>query len=69
MFCYFEAVMCDRYGWESVFYMSGLVGIGWSLLWAVFGASCPNSSRFISSEEKEAIARSLAGTVRDRVRI
>ena len=34
--------MCDTYGWESVFYLFGLLGIVWFLFWAWIVADSPN---------------------------
>ncbi len=29
-------LLMNRYGWESVFWMTGLLGIGWSMLWLAY---------------------------------
>jgi ACS family hexuronate transporter-like MFS transporter len=29
-------LLMSRYGWESVFWMTGLLGIGWSILWLTY---------------------------------
>uniref|UniRef100_T1H5K0 Major facilitator superfamily (MFS) profile domain-containing protein n=1 Tax=Megaselia scalaris TaxID=36166 RepID=T1H5K0_MEGSC len=41
--------------WPGIFYVSGAIGVFWSILWIIFGASTPNSSRFITEKEKKFI--------------
>jgi len=51
--------MCDTYGWESVFYLFGCLGILWFLFWAWIVADSPNSHPTISRGEKEYIAKCI----------
>ncbi|KAL5287347.1 hypothetical protein ACFFRR_008316 [Megaselia abdita] len=44
--------------WPGIFYMSGAIGILWSILWVTFGASSPSTSRFITEKEKKFIESS-----------
>lgn len=41
--------------WPGIFYVSGAIGILWSTLWTIFGASSPSTSRFITEKEKKFI--------------
>ncbi|XP_037947280.1 putative inorganic phosphate cotransporter [Teleopsis dalmanni] len=45
-------------GWPSMFYVPGVIGIIWSLLWIIFGASSPEKSSFISQAELQLIQSS-----------
>jgi ACS family sodium-dependent inorganic phosphate cotransporter-like MFS transporter 5 len=42
-------------GWPSIFYIFGIVGIVWTVLWYIIAAKSPEEHRFISGEEKEYI--------------
>ncbi|XP_075169622.1 putative inorganic phosphate cotransporter isoform X2 [Haematobia irritans] len=46
-------------GWPSIFYMSGGVGLVWSVVFFIWGASSPSECRNISPEEKKFIETSL----------
>lgn len=41
--------------WPGIFYVSGAIGIVWSILWVIFGASSPSTSRFITEKERKFI--------------
>lgn len=41
--------------WPGIFYVCGGIGVVWSILWIIFGASTPASSRFITEKEKKFI--------------
>uniref|UniRef100_A0AAG5DL33 Putative inorganic phosphate cotransporter n=1 Tax=Anopheles atroparvus TaxID=41427 RepID=A0AAG5DL33_ANOAO len=45
-------------GWPSIFYISGAVGILWSLVWFFFGSNSPAEHRGIAPEEREFIENS-----------
>ncbi|KAH1021983.1 hypothetical protein HUJ04_011459 [Dendroctonus ponderosae] len=47
------------YGWPLVFYLYGVVGLGWCILFAFLGANSPSSHSSISKEEKYYIEQSL----------
>jgi MFS family permease len=42
-------------GWASVFYVVGGIGVAWSAVWAVAGASAPEELSRISAEERDYI--------------
>ncbi|XP_045772828.1 putative inorganic phosphate cotransporter [Maniola jurtina] len=52
-------VLCDSsWGWPSVYYLAGATCLAWSVLWFVWGASNPSTSRWISKEEMKYIESS-----------
>ncbi|XP_013113524.2 putative inorganic phosphate cotransporter isoform X1 [Stomoxys calcitrans] len=46
-------------GWPSIFYISGGVGLVWSVAFFIWGASSPSECRLISAEEKKLIETSI----------
>ncbi|XP_005176575.1 putative inorganic phosphate cotransporter [Musca domestica] len=50
-------------GWPGISYIFCGIGLIWCLLWIIFGASSPNTSKFISLEEKTYIQISKKETV------
>ncbi|KAL7669912.1 hypothetical protein ACOME3_004859 [Neoechinorhynchus agilis] len=53
-----SGVLCDQRflgGWPLVFYVSGLIGIIWTLLFAFLSRSRPEEHHFISQSEREYI--------------
>ncbi|KAL4720023.1 hypothetical protein ACJJTC_008707 [Scirpophaga incertulas] len=46
-------------GWPAVFYVNGIVGVVWVVLFAIFGANSPQESKWISKDEKLYIQTSL----------
>lgn len=50
------------WGWPSIFYISGCLGIVWSVIWFLLGANSPESHPFISDEERKFIVKSLKHT-------
>ncbi|XP_073848404.1 putative inorganic phosphate cotransporter [Musca autumnalis] len=47
-------------GWPGISYTSCVVGIIWCVFWEIFAASSPNTSTFITAEERYYIQTSLA---------
>ncbi|CAG9786487.1 unnamed protein product [Diatraea saccharalis] len=45
----------SRWGWPSVFYVAGVTCLCWSVMWLIFGASSPSTSKWISKEERKYI--------------
>lgn len=45
------ALSASPVGWPATFYLYGALGLLWCVLWLLFGASSPKSSRWISKEE------------------
>ncbi|KFB38667.1 hypothetical protein ZHAS_00006061 [Anopheles sinensis] len=46
-------------GWPSIFYISGAIGILWSVVWFFYGSNSPAEYRGISPEEREFIESSF----------
>ncbi|KAH7725309.1 Protein T28F3.4 a [Aphelenchoides avenae] len=47
-------------GWPAIFYMFGIVGAVWSVLWCVFVSDAPEDNRWISEAEKKYIIDATA---------
>ncbi|CAD7015092.1 putative inorganic phosphate cotransporter [Ceratitis capitata] len=55
-----SGVLCSSsWGWPSTFYLPGLLGLMWTGLWLVFGASTPRDCKHISAAERDMIEESL----------
>uniref|UniRef100_A0A1B6CYE8 Putative inorganic phosphate cotransporter n=1 Tax=Clastoptera arizonana TaxID=38151 RepID=A0A1B6CYE8_9HEMI len=52
-------------GWPSIFYLSGSIGIAWSLLWLYVGANSPSEHKSISQQERVMIESSLVHSSSD----
>jgi len=47
-------------GWESVFYVTGVIGIGWSVLWFLLVFDSPAQHPRISEEERLDLENKIA---------
>jgi hypothetical protein len=45
------------WGWESIFWVFGAVGVVWSVIWQIYGGSDPSNYSGISREELDLILR------------
>ncbi|KAK3826182.1 MAG: major facilitator superfamily domain-containing protein [Linnemannia gamsii] len=52
-----SALVVSSWGWRSIFWLFGTLGVLWSIAWQIFGASEPSSSAFISEKEARWILR------------
>lgn len=52
------------WGWPSIFYISGGLGIVWAVVWFALGANSPATHPLISQVEREYIETSLPHTSR-----
>lgn len=50
------------WGWESVFYVTGLVGVVWSIAWFLLIFDSPSKHPRISDEERTFIEEAIGGT-------
>lgn len=58
------------FGWESVFYVTGLISLAWSILWMVLIYDSPAEHPRISDEERRFIENAIgSGTTRGKVRL
>lgn len=60
-----SGIIAEGLGWPSIFYISGVVGIIWGVLWFFYGASSPEECSRISEEEKIYIQTSLGGVSKE----
>ncbi|KAL4708202.1 hypothetical protein ACJJTC_005344 [Scirpophaga incertulas] len=51
-----------NFGWPAIFYVNGILGIIWVILFFIFGANSPEESKWISENEKLYIQTSLNET-------
>ena len=54
-----SGLLASKYGWESVFYVFGLIGLIWCILWMMIVKERPEKDPYISKEEKNYIVASL----------
>ncbi|KAG0017971.1 hypothetical protein BGZ80_007696 [Entomortierella chlamydospora] len=47
-----SSLVVSSWGWRSIFWLFGLLGALWSLVWQIWGASDPTSCRWITEHEK-----------------
>ncbi|KAF9353724.1 hypothetical protein BGX26_008517 [Mortierella sp. AD094] len=47
-----SSLVVSSWGWQSIFWLFGLLGFLWSLAWQIWGASDPTSCRWITEQEK-----------------
>jgi ACS family sodium-dependent inorganic phosphate cotransporter len=52
-------ILAQVYGWESVFYVYGIIGMIWYVAWVSIVRASPDHDRFITEEEKRYIKASL----------
>lgn len=55
--------LIDSLGWESVFYITGLIGLLWHGLWTYVVYDSPNTHPTISEKERKYIDESLGNDV------
>lgn len=55
-----SGLLAETWGWESIFYVFGVVGCIWTVLWLLFIRQSPRYDRFITIEERNYIENSLA---------
>ncbi|XP_049308921.1 putative inorganic phosphate cotransporter [Bactrocera dorsalis] len=49
----------SKFGWPSIFYVSGGCGIIWSFMWLLWGAESPRQSKLITPKERNYIESAL----------
>lgn len=54
-----SGLLASAYGWESVFYVFGIIGCIWFVLWMVTVKSGPDKDRFCSADEREYIEKKI----------
>lgn len=56
----------ERWGWEIVFYTSGVIGTVWFIAWWIIVYDSPSQHPRISTEERNYILSCLGGTVTEK---
>lgn len=56
---FFGPIMCDYLGWETMFYIFGLVGLVWCIIFYFLAADRPHLHPFITDRESKYIASNL----------
>lgn len=56
-------------GWESVFYVTGVIGIMWSIAWFLLVFDSPSQHPRISAEERHYIEDAIGSTATTKVMI
>lgn len=54
-----SGILAVAFGWESVFYVFGGIGVFWLVLWLILVRRCPEEDPFISEEEKNYIVKKI----------
>lgn len=52
-------LLAKAWGWESVFYVMGVLSLIWTVLWPILTQDSPDKQPFISAEERVMITSSL----------
>lgn len=61
--------LAEKFGWQSVFYVTGGIGCIWYLLWLVIVKESPEVDPYISVEEREYILNSLGRSDEENVKL
>lgn len=51
--------IADYWGWPAIFYVNGICGAVWTVLYIILGSDSPQKSKMISAEERLYIQTSL----------
>jgi MFS transporter, ACS family, solute carrier family 17 (sodium-dependent inorganic phosphate cotransporter), other len=54
-----SGILAQKFGWESVFYVFGLIGCLWTVLWLFLVRQSPAADPWISTTERNYIESSL----------
>ncbi|KAB0797496.1 hypothetical protein PPYR_08489 [Photinus pyralis] len=54
-----SAILADRFGWESMFYVFGCVALLWFIAWCIIVSDSPSRDPYISNSELKHIQESL----------
>lgn len=54
-----SGLLAAAFGWESVFYVFGAIGVVWLVAWNIIVKRCPEEDPFISEEEKNYIVKKI----------
>ncbi|XP_054734152.1 sialin [Anastrepha obliqua] len=57
-----SGLLASAYGWESVFYVFGTIGLIWFIVWMLMVRSGPDRDRYCSDDEREYIQKKIGYT-------
>jgi len=61
-------LVLNAWGWEFVFYVSGVFGLTWCVAWCLLVFDTPDNHPRISSEEKQYLKENLTEQPKEKVR-
>ena len=50
-----SGLLAEFYGWPSIFYVFGIVGLIWTLIWMLCVSEDPNNDKWITDDEMDYI--------------
>lgn len=63
-----SGILASNYGWESVFYIFGVIGCIWFIAWIIVVKDGPEKDRFCPKEETEYIQKTLGTKGRQNIK-
>lgn len=61
-----SGLFSTHFGWESVFYIFGAIGLIWFIMWTIIVRKSPQDDPFISEEEKSYIMHKLGTKLNEK---
>lgn len=61
-----SGILANTLGWESIFYVFGIIGCVWTVLWLLTVRKSPGSDPWITAEEKKYIESTLDRQTKDK---
>ncbi|XP_045498216.1 putative inorganic phosphate cotransporter [Colias croceus] len=61
-----SGLLATAFGWQSIFYVNGALGIIWTIGYVILGAATPEQSGFIKQDELKYIQASLGRTEKQK---
>lgn len=62
-----SGILSVAYGWESVFYVFGGIGVLWLILWLILVRRCPEECPFIGEEERNYIVKKIGLRTEEKI--
>jgi ACS family sodium-dependent inorganic phosphate cotransporter-like MFS transporter 5 len=56
-------------GWPSIFYIFGIAGVVWFVVWMILAGASPSEHRFISEKEKDYILKNTKAVQKEVILI
>lgn len=75
--CYFGTVianllagwLAEHYGWGSIFYVFGAIGLIWYVVWTLLVRSSPDQDKWITKMEKSYIINNVSANVQEKLNV